>query len=44
MKKQSRRKFSAAFKAKVVLEAIKGQQTMAELANKFEGNHGGTDL
>lgn len=38
MKKQSRRKFSAAFKAKVVLEAIKGQQTMAELAKKFEVN------
>ena len=38
MKKQSRRKFSAAFKAKVVLEAIKGQQTMAELSKKFEVN------
>lgn len=38
MKKQSRRKFSASFKAKVVLEAIKGQQTMAELAKKFEVN------
>ena len=36
MKKQSRRKFSAGFKAKVALEAIKGQQTLAELAKKFE--------
>jgi transposase-like protein len=36
--KQTRRKFSAAFKAKVALEAVKGQQTLAELANKFEVN------
>lgn len=36
MKKQTRRKFSAAFKAKVALEAVKGQQTLAELAKKFE--------
>jgi transposase-like protein len=32
MKKQSRRQFSSAFKAKVALEAIKGQHTLAELA------------
>lgn len=38
MKKQTRRKFSAAFKAKVVLEAVKNQQTLAELAKKFEVN------
>jgi transposase len=38
MKKQSRRKFSAAFKAKVALEALKGQLTLAELAKKFEVN------
>jgi transposase len=38
MKKQTRRKFSPAFKAKVVLEAIRGQQTLAELAKKFEVN------
>lgn len=36
MKKQTRRKFSSAFKAKVALEAIKGQLTLAELAKKFE--------
>lgn len=36
MKKQTRRKFSSSFKAKVALEAIKGQQTLAELATKFE--------
>jgi transposase-like protein len=38
MKKQSRRKFSSAFKAKVALEAVKGQLTLAELAKKFEVN------
>ena len=38
MKKQSRRKFSADFKAKVALEAVKGQLTLAELAKKFEVN------
>jgi len=38
MKKQSRRKFSASFKAKVALEALKGQLTLAELAKKFEVN------
>lgn len=36
MKKQTRRKFSPAFKAKVALEAVKNQQTLAELAKKFE--------
>lgn len=38
MKKQTRRKFSAAFKAKVALEVVKNQQTLAELAKKFEVN------
>jgi transposase len=38
MKKQTRRKFSASFKAKVALEAAKNQQTLAELAQKFELN------
>ena len=38
MKKQTRRKFAPAFKAKVALEAIKNQQTLAELAKKFEVN------
>ncbi len=36
MKKQSRRQFSSAFKAKVALEAIKCQYTLAELAKKLE--------
>jgi transposase-like protein len=36
MKKQTRRKFSPVFKAKVALEAVKNQQTLAELAKKFE--------
>jgi transposase len=38
MKKQTRRKFSSAFKAKVALEAVKNQQTLVELAKKFEIN------
>ncbi|MHA4807363.1 transposase [Flavitalea flava] len=38
MKKQSRRKFSADFKAKVALEAVKNHQTLAELALKFDVN------
>ncbi|MBL7768750.1 MAG: transposase [Flavipsychrobacter sp.] len=38
MKKQTRRQFTTAFKAKVALEAIKGQYTLAELAKKFEVN------
>ena len=36
MTKQTRRKFSSAFKAKVALEAVKNQQTLAELSKKFE--------
>lgn len=38
MKKQTRRKFSSVFKAKVALEAVKNQQTLAELTKKFEVN------
>src|SRR5690606_24463635 len=34
--KQERRKFSAGFKAKVAIEAIKEQQTIHELAAKYE--------
>ena len=36
MQKQTRRKFSAAFKAKVALDAAKEQQTLAELSKKYE--------
>jgi transposase-like protein len=36
MKKQTRRKFTAEFKAKVAVEAVKNQQTLAELGLKFE--------
>lgn len=35
MSKQTRRKFTSEFKAKVALEAIKNQQTLAELGLKF---------
>lgn len=38
MTKQTRRKFSADFKAKVALEAIKNQRTLAELSQQFEVN------
>ena len=34
--KESRRKHSPSFKAKVALEALKGEETIAELANRFE--------
>jgi len=36
MTKKSRRKFSADFKAKVVLEALKERATVEELARKYE--------
>lgn len=38
MTKQTRRKFTAEFKAKVALEAIKNQKTLAELSQQFEVN------
>lgn len=38
MSKKSRRKFSADFKAKVALEAIKNQKTLAELSEQFDVN------
>ena len=36
MEKKSRRKFSAEFKAKVVLEVLKERNTAEELARKYE--------
>jgi transposase-like protein len=38
MTKQSRRKFTPEFKAKVALEAAKDQLTLAHLSQKFEVN------
>ena len=38
MTKQTRRKFSSDFKAKVALEAIKNQKTLAELSQQYEVN------
>ena len=34
--KQNRRQHSPSFKAKVALEALKGEETIAELAHRFE--------
>jgi transposase len=36
MNKKTRRNFSAAFKAKVAIEALKEQSTLSELAAKYE--------
>lgn len=38
MTRKSRRTFSGAFKAKVALEAVKNQKTLAELSQQFEVN------
>jgi transposase-like protein len=38
MTKRTRRSFTADFKAKVALEAIKNQKTLAELSHQFEVN------
>jgi transposase-like protein len=37
-KSKRRRNHGAAFKAKVALEAIKGEQTLVELSQKFEAH------
>ncbi len=36
MEKRSRRKFTADFKAKVVIEALKERNTLEEIARKYE--------
>lgn len=36
MTKRKRRNHSSEFKAKVALEAVKGEQTLSELASRFE--------
>ena len=36
MSKNKRRRFSADFKAKLALEAFKGEQTLSELAARFD--------
>ncbi len=36
MEKRTRRKFSADFKAKVVIEALKERRTVEEIASKYE--------
>jgi transposase len=38
--KQNRRKHSPSFRAGVVLEALKGDETTAELASRFEVHPG----